>query len=199
MRIAITGGIACGKSLFARSLVSLGAAVLDADEVTHRLEAPGGAAVEGIAELFGRRVVDSSGGIDRAELGRIVFADAAARERLNQLLHPLIRRILLEWAEGETSEIRVVVIPLLYEVGWESDWNFVICVASTYEEQIERLMQTRQMSYQQAVARVEAQIPVAMKIARADLVVHNSADAEALAVEAQKVWRILLERSNEYR
>ncbi|MDD4020057.1 MAG: dephospho-CoA kinase, partial [Kiritimatiellae bacterium] len=90
-RAAITGGIACGKSLFSRHLGRLGVEILDADDVVHSLEAPGGEAVPALVSLFGSRVIGADGGVDRNVLGELVFEDAAARARVNGVLHPLVR------------------------------------------------------------------------------------------------------------
>ena len=94
MRIALTGGIACGKSLFAKFLRELGIQVIDADDVVHELEAPGGAAVPSIAARFGQEVISPDGGIDRAALAARVFKDASARADLESILFPLVRTAL---------------------------------------------------------------------------------------------------------
>jgi dephospho-CoA kinase len=199
MRVAITGGIACGKSLFSHYLQRLGAELLDADDVVHRLEAPGGAAVPRLVRLFGDSVLDSQGGIDRAALAGWVFADADALERLNAALHPLVRKILSDWIAAPGDALRAAVIPLLFEAGWSEDWDVIVCLVSSETLQLERLMRHRGLTEGQARRRIAAQMPVTEKAARAHLVVHNDADAEALAREAEKVYRILTEKAYEYR
>lgn len=200
LRVAITGGIACGKSLFSRSLVQLGAEILDADDVVHRLESPGGQAVPELVRVFGPQVLDAAGGIDRKVLGERVFADPVARGQVNAVLHPLVRLEIRKWiADAPHQGVRAVVIPLLFEVGWADDWDVIICLASSEAVQRERLMRDRGLSEEQARRRIAAQMPVADKAARAHLVVKNDADAGALAQEAEKVYRFLLERAYEYR
>jgi len=199
LRVAITGGIACGKSLFSLYLARLGVKILDADDVVHRLEAPGGAAVSALSGLFGKGVLNAKGGIDRQALGAIVFADAAARAQVNAVLHPLVRAAIREWVAEPGTALKAAVIPLLFEVGWSEDWDIIICLASSETVQLERLMRLRGLSEEQARRRVAAQMPVAEKAARSHLVVHNDADAEALAGEAQRVYRFLMERAYEYR
>jgi dephospho-CoA kinase len=194
LRVAITGGIACGKSLFSRYLGELGAEILDADDVVHRLEAPGGAAVAPIQDAFGRRVIRPDGGVDRVALGSLVFADAAARERLNSAVHPLVREAIRDWLARPGSGVRVAVVPLLFEVGWQDDWDVIVCLASSEAEQVDRLVRGRGMSPEQARMRIAAQMPMADKAARAHLVVSNHADADALAQEADKVYRFLTEK-----
>jgi dephospho-CoA kinase len=200
MRVAITGGIACGKSLFSHTLKRLGMELLDADDVVHRLEAPGGAVVPELVRLFGVSVLDRHGGIDRAALAERVFADAEARQQLNAALHPRVRQILTGWAgEQPGGALRAAVIPLLFEAGWVEEWDFIICLVSSETLQLERLMRFRGLAEEQARKRIAAQMPVAEKAARAHLVVHNDADAEALAKDAEKVYRILTEKADEYR
>ncbi|MDR2849752.1 MAG: dephospho-CoA kinase [Verrucomicrobiota bacterium] len=200
MRIAITGGIACGKSLFSHTLQRLGIELLDADDVVHQLEAPGGLAVPELVRLFGVSVLDGNGGIDRAVLAERVFADAEVRRRLNAALHPLVRQRLTEWVRTPPGDtLRAAVIPLLFEAGWTDEWDFIICVASREALQLERLIRCRGLTEEQARKRVAAQMPVAEKAARSHLVVHNDADAEALAKEAERVCRILTEKADEYR
>ena len=110
MKIALTGGIACGKSLFAKFLRELGIHVLDADDVVHELEAPGGAAVPAICARFGAGVLAPDGGIDRPALARLVFADPAARTDLEAIVFPLVRVALgqrasrpLHWDNGHLA------------------------------------------------------------------------------------------------
>lgn len=199
MRVAITGGIACGKSLFSRALEQLGVELLDADDVVHRLEAPGGAAVPDLVRLFGSSVLDEHGGIDRAVLAERVFSDPEARRQVNAVVHPLVRTALRRWLEEPSDTLRIVVIPLLFEAGWTDDWDIIICLVSNEALQRERLMRFRGLTDEQARRRIAAQMPVAEKAARSHLVVHNDADAEALAREAKKVYRFLMEKANEYR
>lgn len=195
LRVAITGGIACGKSLFSTFLQRLGVEVLDADDVVHRLEGPGGRAVPLIRELFGDGVLLPDGSVDRRVLGERVFSDSAERERLNRVLHPLVREELLRWASRPGDGLRAVVIPLLFESGWEGDWDRVVCLVSGEREQLERLMRGRGLTECQARARMAAQMPVADKAARSHLVVDNRTDADQLRQEAERVCRFLREIS----
>ena len=175
MRVAITGGIACGKSLFSRALEQLGVELLDADDVVHRLEAPGGAAVPDLVRLFGSSVLDEHGGINRAVLAERVFSDPEARRQVNAVVHPLVRTALRRWLEEPSDTLRIVVIPLLFEAGWTDDWDIIICLVSNEALQRERLMRFRGLTDEQARKRIAAQMPVAEKAARSHLVVHNDA------------------------
>lgn len=200
MRIVLTGGIACGKSLFAKFLRELGIRLIDADDVVHELEAPGGAAVEAIAERFGESVRAVDGGIDRRRLAQIVFASPQrasagpspsddARRDLEAILHPLVRVRLLGFLDAPSadSSLRIVVVPLLFESHWERDYDIILCILSSAEVQMSRMTSMRGYSRGEAEARLAAQMPVAEKARRSDLVVVNDGAPEELQAEA---WRV---------
>ncbi len=193
--VAITGGIACGKSLFAKHLRKWGLDLLDADEVVHALQASGGEAVEPIRLSFGGHVIAPDGSVDRKALGAIIFSDPEARKKLNQIMHPRVLQKIQSWLrEPGGSGVKAVVIPLLYEVGWEKDWDLIICVTSHTQTQIDRLMRFRGLSAEQAHQRLASQMPIAEKAARADLTVNNNAGEEELASEAKRIYRLLMEK-----
>jgi dephospho-CoA kinase len=185
-RIALTGGIACGKSALAGFLAARGCEMLDTDGVTHALEAPGGRAVAPIVAAFGTVVRGPEGGIDRQRLGEVVFQDEAARLRLNGIVHPLIRAELEAWLRQPGGCPKVAVIPLLFEVGWDTGWDAIICVACAAAEQLRRL-QTRGLSVEAALARVAAQMPLDEKVRRSTHVVWNDGDREELRRAADRL------------
>ncbi len=168
--------------------------ILDADDVTHRLEAPGGRAVTALVRAFGEAILDAEGGVDRRKLGRLAFASAVERERLNSILHPLVREEIEAWMAKPGGPLKAVVIPLLYECGWADDWEVVICLVSREETQIQRMMRTRGYSEEEARRRVASQMPVAEKAARAQMVVQNDGDEAALRREAGRVFAELVSR-----
>lgn len=195
MKIALTGGIACGKSTLAKFLAELGIRVLDADDVVHALEASGGEAVEPIRARFGDGVIARDGGVDRKALADVVFADPSARRELEDLLFPRVRRILLDFAsQSDATALHISVIPLLFESHWESDYDIIIAIASPERIQIERMMKTRGYTRAQAEARLAAQMPVAEKAARADFAVVNDSTPTHLKDEAQRLVSWLNER-----
>jgi dephospho-CoA kinase len=194
-RIALTGGIACGKSELAGCLSDLGCDVLDTDAVVHALEAPGGAAVPLLVEAFGAVVRDAAGGIDRRQLGARVFADQAARQRLNAIVHPLVRKELRRWLAEGGDRPKVAVIPLLFEVGWEGDWDAIVCVACSEVEQRRRL-QARGLSADEAQARLAAQMPQDEKIRRSGRTVWNDGTREDLRREAGRLMGEWLENES---
>ncbi len=195
LRVAITGGIGCGKSLFSSYLRRLGMEILDTDDVAHGMLGTGGEAVAPIRRIFGDGVVAPDGGIDRGVLGERVFADPEVRRRLNDIIHPMIRVAVDKWLSESGDRMRAVVVPLLFEAGWSDGWDFIVCVAASEAVQMERLMRTRGLSESQARVRVDAQMPIVEKAARSHLVVWNDADAGALALEAERVFRFLMEKS----
>lgn len=187
----MTGGIACGKSLFAEYLREEGVLTLDADDVTHELEAPGGEAVTPISNEFGAEVIDENGGVNRKSLARIIFADEEARNKLNSILHPLVRERLKKWVHTPSDAVKVVVIPLLFECGWEDDWDVIICLSASEQTQMDRLVRTRGYSEWDAKLRIASQMQVSEKAARSQIVIQNDGNEEALHCEARRVAEIL--------
>ena len=193
-RIAVTGGIACGKSTVALMLEKAGCAVLDTDCVTHDLEAPGGAAVPQIRKAFGEAVIAPDGSVNRRKLGEIVFADNARLAELNAILHPLVAGVVDEWLEEEANCVaKAVLVPLLYEAGFDKTvkWDAVLAVVCSEKEQVRRII-GRGFSEEEALARVCAQMPCAEKAARADHVIWNDADISALEDEVGKFIKKIL-------
>ena len=165
MRIALTGGIACGKSLLANYLNELGVETLDADDIVHEL----------IPEPERRRMADE------------VFRDPAKRKELEQRIHPLVRARLAEVVGKREEGICIEIIPLLFECHWEADYDIIICVSSPRSLQVERMTSRRGYTEEQAESRLAAQLPVEEKAARSDYVIVNGGSAENLMEEAKKL------------
>jgi dephospho-CoA kinase len=169
----LTGGVGMGKSTTAGFLRERGARVADTDEIARQLVQPGQPALAAIQSAFGRKVIGSAGELNRAELARIVFADADARKKLEAILHPPIREQWLAQVEAwrrENHSLAVVVIPLLYETRAESHFNKIICAACSAAAQRERLL-ARGWTPEHIRQRIAAQMPAGQKIARADFVI----------------------------
>ena len=182
--IALTGGIASGKSHFAGLLSRLGADVADADEIVRTLHRPGGGGADAVASVIGRSYLLADGGTDRARLGELVFADADARRRLEQRLHPLVRSHLLAWRDAPSaSPIKIAQIPLLFEAGWQGDWRLSATLEAPPESRVARLV-ARGLTREQARIRIAAQTTDAERAAQADVVIRNMASLEELEAAA---------------
>ncbi len=183
-RFALTGGIACGKTAVARLFEEHGWNVLDADSVVHSLESADGMLVESIRLLAGDCVLAPDGGIDRSKLAEVVFADPGMLRRLEELVHPCVKARFDDWF-AESQGPHLAVIPLLYEVGWADSFDRVICITAPEELQIERMMQLRRMTREQALSRLRAQMPTSEKAAKADFVIVNDGTLEELKEKVQ--------------
>jgi dephospho-CoA kinase len=186
----LTGGVGMGKSTAAEFFRACGAQLVDADELARQLVQPGRPALAEIQTQFGKNIVAADGRLRRDELARIVFADAAARQKLEAILHPRIReRWLAQIAAWRTEEcaLAIVVIPLLFETGAESHFEKIICVACSPAAQRERLL-ARGWSADQIRQRIAAQMPAEQKIARAHFIIWTEGSP---AVHREQVERLL--------
>ena len=187
MKVALTGGIACGKSLLSNFLRELGVETIDADDVVHEL------------------IPDPA---ERRRIAAEVFADPEKRRALEAKIHPLVKERIDQWFEGagdrswsselelegrgqgsgvSGSGVKIAIIPLLFEAHWEKNFDIICCVVSSREKQIERMMTTRGMTLTEAEARLAAQMPVEEKARRSQYVIRNDGTAEELRAEAQKL------------
>ena len=185
----LTGGLGMGKTTTARFLYEHGAQIVDTDELARQLVQSGQPALSEIQTVFGKNIVAPNGELRRDELARIVFADAAARKKLEAILHPRIQErwfAQVETWRGENCALAVVVIPLLFETRAESHFDKIICVACSAENQRQRLL-ARGWTPEQIEQRIAAQWPVERKIARADFVIWTDG---ALDTHARQVERI---------
>ncbi len=191
LRIGLTGGIGSGKSTVAAMLAALGAVVLDTDAISRELTAPGGAALPAIAALFGAQAIGADGALDRAWMRQRVFADTAARQQLEGILHPMIGAEVQRRSDAAGDAPRVFDVPLLTESRhWRERVQRVLVVDCSEETQVQRVMQRSQWS-EDTVRRVIAQqAPRARRRAIADAVIFNEGlSLEALALQVQALWR----------
>ncbi len=196
-RVGLTGNVASGKSSVARSWAEQGAAVVDADVLARAAVKPGSAGLARVREAFGDGVI-LKGQLDRAALRRMVFADRAARRRLESIVHPEVARLReLEEARLLEAGERIVVhdIPLLFEVGMQDEFDLIVLVDAPADVRAERLVRDRGLTSAEARAMIDAQIPTEEKRARSDLVVENTASLEALRDRADAAWREIRRRS----
>ena len=170
-RVALTGGIATGKSVVRGELEKLGVPTIDADTVARDVVAPGTPALAAIVARFGPGVLDQLHELDRRKLGAIVFANADARRDLERIVHPAVQASIDAWLaamERENHNLAVAVIPLLYETGRERDFDVVVTTACAADEQLRRVMARDSLSEVQARQRVAAQLSTEEKVRRAD-------------------------------
>jgi dephospho-CoA kinase len=188
--IGLTGGIGSGKSTVAAMLRELGAIVIDADEATHAVYAPGTPGFDAVVRDFGPDFI-TNGQVDRRLLGALVFADDEARMRLNAIVHPLVR----DWMAQRTAEAvqggaEVVVqdVPLLFETGLERLFSSVVLVYVPQELQVERLVAGRLLPEPRARAVIAAQMPIDEKRRRAHHVIDNSGTVEQTRRQVEEMW-----------
>ena len=191
--IGLTGGIACGKSTVSKALRALGACIIDADALAHELSQPNQALFNAYVQRFGMAIVTAGGTLDRAAIARLIFTDPTMRAEVEQISHPLIRRAVeerLRMAEKEQKRAAVLDVPLLFEAGWDALADEVWVVALPPEEQLTRLLaRDKTMSEGEARARIAAQMPLAEKCARADIVIDNSGTVEETRECIEQLWR----------
>ena len=178
MRIALTGGIACGKSLVAKFLNELGVETIDADDIVHEL------------------IPDPA---ERRRIAAEVFGNEVKRKELEAKIHPQVKARIEEWLEDfrlktgdegvsclKSKVLRVAIIPLLFETHWDADYDIICCVRSERDLQISRMRTARGYTREEAEARLAAQMPVEEKAANSHYVINNNGSAEELKSEVKK-------------
>ncbi len=187
--VALTGGIASGKTTVANLLAEHGALLIDSDQLAREVVEPGTPGLAQVVTRFGEQVLTQAGSLDRQALGEIVFADAAARADLNAIIHPLVRRRRAELiAQAAAGRIVVSVIPLLVETGLVDQFDAVVVVDVPSQTQVARLVRRNDISPEQAQARLDAQASRAERLAAADWVVTNSGSRAELEAQVERLW-----------
>ncbi len=189
--IGLTGNIATGKSAVLGMLRDLGAATIDADAVAHRLLEKGTPVWREVVERFGPDILRPDGHVDRVRLGAIVFADPQALQQLEAIVHPAVTARIAELVRRAAERVVVIEAIKLIEAGMDRDCHALWVVTCPREQQIERLMAQRGLSYDEAVLRIEAQPPQEEKIALADVVIDNSGTLEGTRRQVERAWRRL--------
>lgn len=196
LKVALTGGIATGKSYVLERFRAHGAPTIDADLLVHQALAPGAAAAQAVRSRFGPDVLDHGGAIDRRKLGAIVFADPAARRDLEAILHPAVYDEIVRWFRDlETraaATLAVADIPLLFETGREAAFDKVIVIACDPALQVRRIVARDGISEKEARQRLSAQLPIAEKIGRADFVIRTDGVKEETDRQVRDVYEALL-------
>lgn len=196
LRVALTGGIATGKSHVLAECRRLGVPCLDADELSHGVTAAGTEATVAIAARFGSHVLDAEGAVDRKALGPIVFADESARRDLERIVHPAVYRAITAGLRGfellGDSPLAVVDVPLLFETGRAGDFDKIIATVCDPDRQLARL-RARGLTEADARARLAAQMSADEKAVRADFVVQTNGTVQETDAEVAYVLKKLLE------
>jgi dephospho-CoA kinase len=188
LRIGLTGGIGSGKSTVSGLLAARGAVVIDADRIAREVVEPGTPGLAAVAEAFGEQVLRPDGSLDRAALAAIVFADSAARGRLDGIVHPLVRARSAELAAAVPADAVVVHdVPLLVETGRTGSYDVVLVVQADPEVRVRRLVR-RGLSEGDARARIAAQATDEQRRAVADVVLDNNGTEEELAAQVDRFW-----------
>jgi dephospho-CoA kinase len=189
VRVGLTGGIASGKSTVAQLLVELGAVLIDGDALAREVVARGTPGLAQVVADFGEELLTPDGDLDRAALGRIVFSDESARRRLEAITHPLIfeRYAALE-AAAPPDAVVVHDIPLLAESGRADTFDAVIVVDVPTELQVERMMQERGWTREEAVSRIAAQVSRAERLAIATYVIENTGSLDDLRAQVGDIY-----------
>ena len=197
--IGLTGGIASGKSTVARTLRELGATVIDADEIAHSVIEPGKPAWEDIVKKFGSHILKPDQTIDREKLGAIVFNDPELLQELNQITHPRVaeqlKHIITTMRIEQSHAILFLEVPLLFETHLERICDEVWVVWVDEETQIQRLMKRDNLSREDAIKRIDAQMSLDEKARRADVVIDNRSSLEETIAKATKYYNEILSRT----
>jgi len=180
VRVALTGGIATGKTTVMRLLQARQVPTIDADVLAREVVAPGTPGLGTLIERFGRDVLAPDGALDRRALAAVVFADPHARRDLERIVHPAVYAAITRWLHDLPPETPLAVadIPLLFETGREGDFDRVVVVACSPDEQVRRVMARDSVTDAEARARMAAQWPVDHKVARADHVIWTTGSFE---------------------
>ncbi len=190
--LALTGGIASGKSTIAGLLADRGAVVVDADAIVREVQAPGSVVLGAIADEFGADVVRPDGSLDRAALGTLVFGHPDRLARLNALVHPAVReesqRRFEEAFAADAGAVVVYDVPLLAEARGGDSWDLVVVAHCPAELRVRRLVEHRGLSEADARARVGSQASEEERLALADVVIDTAADMDATRRQVDELW-----------
>ena len=198
--VALTGGIASGKSTIARRLAEHGAVVVDADQLVREVQQAGSPVLAAIAETFGERMLRPDGTLDRAALGGRVFGDDAAIAQLNRIVHPAVRaesaRRFEEAFAADPDAVVVYDVPLLIEAAVDHPFDLIVVTSAPKHTQVERLVEERGLDPNQAEARVEAQVGNTERVAVADVVIDTDDSMAHTMSQVDALWhRIKQERA----
>ncbi len=202
LKVGLTGGIACGKSYTLKEFQRYGAHPVDADQIVHQLLLPGHAGYQKVVETFGSEFLDADSQLDRRRLGNLVFSDGAARQKLNEIMHPLVfaeEKRQVEEAEliHRRTPMIVVDAALMIETGSYRNYDVIMMVYARPEVQLMRLILRDHLTEQEALKRIASQMPLLEKLKYADYVIENSGKLSNTAEQVAHTFKDILFRYEE--
>ncbi|WP_312168580.1 dephospho-CoA kinase [Microbacterium sp.] len=196
--IALTGGIASGKSTIARRLAEHGATIVDADQIVRDVQAPGSPVLAAIASTFGAEVIAPDGSLDRAALGAVVFADKDKLGQLNAIVHPAVRaesqRRFDDAGHRDPQSVVVYDVPLLVEARVDDPWDLIVVAHAPADIRRRRLVDLRGMTDAEAAGRIDAQVSDEKRLAIADEVIDTSGSIEETLEQTDALWERITSR-----
>lgn len=191
--IGLTGGIGTGKSTVSQYLAELGAVIIDADKVGHEVFQPGTEGWDDVVATFGKGILTATGEIDRKKLGTLVFNNAEALSKLNQIVHPRAYNLVesrLEEYRRQGVQVVVVEVILLIEAKWTDLADEVWVVVASEDNVVKRLKQ-RGMSEEEIMARIRSQLSTKERVKHADVVINNDGDIDEVKAKVKELWERL--------
>ena len=192
LRIGLTGGIGTGKSLVTQFLAEQGAVVVNADLLGHQAYLPGTLGFDQVVAAFGDEIVGNDGHVDRKKLGPIVFADPKQMERLNGIMHPIIRGLIegrLDEMYREGEKVSVVEAAVLIEAGWKPVFDEIWVVTANVEEIVSRLQSRNGLTREDAQRRIDSQISSDDRASQGDILLDNNGTIEELKGKVNNLWK----------
>jgi len=202
LKVGLTGGIACGKSYTLKEFQRYGAHAIDADQIVHQLLLPGHAGYQKVVETFGTEFLDADSKLDRRRLGDLVFSDGAARQKLNDIIHPLVfaeEKRQIEEAELIRRRTPMIVVDaaLMIETGSYRNYDVILMVYSRPEVQLMRLILRDNLTEEEALKRIVSQMPLLEKLKYADYVIENSGKLSNTAEQVAHAFKDIVFRYEE--
>jgi len=185
--IGLTGGIGSGKSTVTELFANLAVPVIDTDIVARDVVLPGSPAMKEIGLTFGEQYIQADGRLNRDAMRQLVFSDTEAREKLESILHPRIRKLVWIWVEQQTSPYCIVVVPLLFEKGWSDYFDRILVVDAEEEIQIERTMHRDHLGREEVEAIMHSQIPRQQRLESADDIIENHLNESELQQQVERL------------
>lgn len=192
-KIALTGGIGTGKSTVMWMFQDMGVKIISADEIAHGLLEPKTSVWKALFERYGDRIMQKGGIVDHTALADIIFTDNAERKFVESVVHPRVQEAILKnitSAEKSDAPYVMVEIPLLFETGWESEFDTIVVVRCDHEQQIVRCMEKFKLTREEAESRIRIQRPLEDKVAKADFVIDNAGSKTETLVQTQRLYKL---------